>query len=106
MPKYLLAAKFTAEGLEGLRHDGGTARRAAVERAAESLGGSLESFHFAFGDHDTYTIVTLPDAESAAALSVAVSASGAVTSKVVVLLTPVEVDAAMQRSVDYRRPGA
>lgn len=106
MPKYLMEAKFTAQGLEGLRRDGATARRAAVERAIESLGGTLESFHFAFGDRDTYTIMTLPDAASAAACSVAVGASGAVTAKIVVLLTPGEVDTALQRPVDYRRPGS
>jgi uncharacterized protein with GYD domain len=106
VPKYLMEAKFTAQGLEGLRRDGGTARRAAVERAVESLGGTLESFHFAFGDCDTYTIMTLPDDESAAALSLAVGASGALTSKIVVLLTPGAVDTAMQRAVDYRRPGS
>lgn len=106
MPKYLMEAKYTAQGLEGLRHDGGSARRVAVERAIETLGGTVESFHFAFGDCDTYTIMTLPDEASAAAVSTAVGAAGAVTCKIVVLLTPAEVDTAMQRAVDYRRPGA
>lgn len=106
MPRYLMEAKFTAQGLEGLRRDGGTTRRGAVKRAIESIGGTLDSFHFSFGDCDTYTIVDLPDNESAAALSMAVTASGAVTAKVVVLLTPEELDAAVQRSVDYSQPGS
>lgn len=106
MPKYLMEAKYTPQGLEGLWRDGGAARRAAVERAVESVGGTLESFHFAFGDNDTYTIVHLPDNESAAALSLSVGAQGAVTARIVVLLTPGEVDVAVQRSVDYHRPGS
>jgi uncharacterized protein with GYD domain len=34
---------------------------------ATELGGSLESFHFAFGDVDAYVVVDLPDDEAAAA---------------------------------------
>ncbi len=104
MPKFLMEAKFTSAGLDGVRHQGGTARREVVERAVESIGGELESFHFAFGEYDTYTIMTLPDHESAAALALAVSSSGAVTTRIVVLLTPGEVDEAARRSVEYRAP--
>ena len=106
MPKYLMEARFTAEGLKGLQRDGGTARREVVRRAVESLGGTLESFHFAFGDIDTYTVADLPDNESAAALSVAVASSGALTSRIVVLLTPEAFDTVVQRSVAYTAPGA
>ena len=106
MPKFLMEAKFTAPGLKGVQSDGGSARKEAVRKAVESVGGKLESFHFAFGDNDTYTIMDLPDNEAAAAISLAVSASGALTSKIVVLLTPEEADTAVRRSVDYRAPGA
>jgi hypothetical protein len=47
----------------------------------------------------------LPDTESATAVALAVNASGGATVKTVVLLTPEEVDAAAQRSVEYRPPG-
>jgi uncharacterized protein with GYD domain len=77
-----------------------------VAQLAESVGGSLESFHFAFGDSDAYVIVDLPDNEAAAAVALTVNTSGAVTTKTVVLMTPEEVDAAAKRSVDYRPPGA
>lgn len=104
MLKFLMEAKFTSGGLEGVRQEGGTSRREVVERAIESVGGELESFHFAFGDYDTYTIMNLPDHESAAALSLAVSSSGAVETRIVVLLTPEEVDEASKRTVEYRAP--
>ena len=50
MPKYLLQVRYTGEGLQGVMRDGGTARRAAAEEVAKQVGGSIESFLFAFGD--------------------------------------------------------
>ena len=73
---------------------------------AEGLGGSLESFYFAFGETDAYVVLDLPDNRTAAAASMAVSAAGAATSEVVVLLTPEDVDAAAKMSVAYRPPGS
>ena len=65
----------------------------------------MDSFYFAFGDVDAYSIVDLPDNASAAAISLAVAQSGAVATKTVVLLTPEEMDAARNKTVDYRPPG-
>ena len=90
MAKYLLEASYTLDGVKGVQAGGGTSRRDAVEQVAQSVGGQLECFYFAFGDRDAYVIVDLPDKESV---------------KTVVLLTPEEVDAAGKRSVDYRPPG-
>lgn len=106
MPKYLFQASYTPEGVKGLRSAGGTSRREAIATLAEGLGGRLESFYFAFGDHDVHTVVDLPDHETATAVALTVNASGAVTVRTTVLMTPEEVDAAAQRSVDYRPPGA
>ena len=105
MPKFLLEASLTTQGVKGVQSEGGTARRDAVRSAIESSGGQLESFHFAFGDRDVYVVADFPDNESATAMALAVNASGAVTVKTTVLLTPEEVDAATQRSVEYRPPG-
>ena len=105
MPKYLIQASYTLEGIKGVRSEGGSSRRDAVAKVAESAGGRLESFYFAFGDYDVHTVVELPDNESAAAVALTVNASGAVNVRTVVLLTPEEVDAAAQRSVEYRPPG-
>ena len=93
-------------GERGLQSEGGSGRRDAIARVAESVGGRLESFHFAFGEHDTYVILDLPDNESAAAVALTVNAAGGATVRTVALLTPDEVDAAARRSVDYRPPGA
>ena len=106
MAKFLFQASYTLDGVKGIQSAGGSSRRDAVAQVAESVGGSLESFHFAFGDSDAYVIVDLPDNESATAVAMTVNASGGATVKTVVLVTPEEVDAAAQRSVAYRPPGA
>ncbi len=42
MPKYLVEASYSADGLKGLQKDKAAGRKAAVAKAAESLGGKLE----------------------------------------------------------------
>jgi len=106
MPKFLFEASYTSEGVKGVQSAGGSSRRDAIARLAESAGGQLESFHFAFGDRDAYVIVDLPDNESATAVALTVNSARAATVRTVALLTPEEVDAAAKRSVDYRPPGA
>lgn len=106
MAKYLVKASYSAEGAKGVESGGGTSRRDAVAKMAEGLGGSLESFYFAFGETDAYVLLDLPDNRSAAAASLAVNAAGGATSEVVVLLTPEDMDEAAKLSVDYRPPGS
>jgi len=106
MPKFLFEASYTPDGVKGVQSAGGSSRRDAIEKMAEAIGGKLESFYFAFGDTDAYVIVDIPDNQSATAVALAVNAAGGATVKTVVLLTPEEVDAAAQQSVEYRPPGA
>ena len=95
MSKFLIEASLTTEGVKGLQSEGGSARREAVSKAVESVGGRLDSFFFGFGDRDVYVIADFPDNESAAAMAIAVNSSGAVATRTVVLLTPEEVDRAL-----------
>jgi uncharacterized protein with GYD domain len=105
MAKFLFEAKYTAEGAKGIIKEGGSARRAAIEKAVAGLGGRLETFYFAFGGVDAYVIVDLPDNVTAAAMALAVGQSGLASTKTVVLLTTEEADAATKKSVTYRGPG-
>jgi uncharacterized protein with GYD domain len=105
MPKYLIQASYTAEGAQGVVSEGGTGRREAVAQLAKELGGTVDFFYFAFGDDDVVTVIDLPDAESVAAVSMTVAASGLVKTKTTVLLTPEQVDTAARKSVSYRAPG-
>ena len=105
MAKYLWFASYTTEGSKGLLKEGGTSRRESVEKLVADLGGSIEAFYFGFGDEDVYVIADLPDNTTAAAVSLAIAASGAVKIKTTVLLTPDEVDRAVHTTVAYRPPG-
>jgi uncharacterized protein with GYD domain len=105
MPKYLFQISYTAQGAKGVLADGGSKRRAAAEQAAKSVGGKLESFYFAFGDTDAFVVADAPDHGSAAAVSMAVSASGAAQCKTIVLLTPEELDQTGKKPLTYSPPG-
>jgi uncharacterized protein with GYD domain len=105
MPKYLLKVNYTTEGAKGLIKDGGTARRSVAQKAAESLGGRLESMYFAFGDTDAYVIADMPDHASVAAITLTLAANGAINARTTVLLTAEEMDQATRKSPAYRPPG-
>ena len=105
MPKYLIQGSYTRDGLEGLIEDGGTGRRKAVEGLAKGVGGSVEAFYFSFGGDDVFAVMDLPDDETAAAMAVTIGRTGAVDVRTSVLLTPEQVDTALQMKVDYTPPG-
>jgi uncharacterized protein with GYD domain len=105
MPKYLIEAAYSVEGLRGLQNDSGTGRRDAIANAFKSAGGSVECVYFVFGDRDVIVVVDLPDNVAAAALAITGSASGLVRIKVTPLLTAEEIDAALKKSVSFRPPG-
>jgi uncharacterized protein with GYD domain len=104
--KFLIKASYTSDGARGLLKEGGTARRAVVQKLVESLGGKVEAFYFAYGDADAYVLVDLPDVSTGVALSLAVNASGSVRLATIPLITAEEIDAASRKTVAYRAPGA
>ena len=106
MANYLFRASLSSEGVAGLRAEGGIARRNVVKDAIEKLGGTLESFYFAFGDDDVVVICELPDNETAAAFAMETSSSGRVSVSTTVLLTPEEVDRSRKQESGWRAPGA
>jgi uncharacterized protein with GYD domain len=105
MPKYLVQASYVGEGLKGLLKEGGTKRRDTVSQVIESMGGTLESFYYAFGDYDVVGVAEMPDNVSSVAFSMMVNASGVINAKTTVLLSPEEIDQATKKVVDYRPPG-
>jgi len=105
MARYLIEASYTREGMQGVMKEGGSGRADAIGKLLADLGGSLESFYFAFGKTDAYVTIEVPDNITAAAIGMTVAASGAVSTNTVVLLTPEEIDQATKKSVAYRAPG-
>jgi uncharacterized protein with GYD domain len=106
MAKYLLEVSYTLEGIKGLKSKGGSARVAAAKELIEGLGGTMESFYFAFGGTDVYVVADFPDNVSAAAAALTVAAGGGATARTVVLLTAAEADEAAAKQTSYRPPGS
>ncbi|MFN4141990.1 GYD domain-containing protein [Aestuariivirga sp.] len=105
MPKIMWSGSYTPQGTKGVIAEGGSGRRAAVEKMLGSLGGKLECMYFAFGSDDVVLIAELPDNVSAAAVGLTVGAAGSAQGRMTVLLTPEEIDQAAKKSPEYRPPG-
>lgn len=107
MPLYLTQFSYTPETWARLIKKAED-RRPAAQQYIESVGGKLHGFWYAFGDHDAYTLWEAPDNVSMAAVALAISSGGAVSSyQTTVLLTVEETLAALKKadSINYKRPG-
>ena len=84
-------------------------RREAAKSYIESVGGTLHGFWYAFGTHDGYNVWEAPDNVSMAAVALAISGGGALSSfETTVLLTVEESMDALHRAgeIRYQAPGA
>ena len=106
MPKIMWSGSYTQQGTKGVIAEGGTRRREAVEKMLASVGGRLECIYFSFGSDDVMLIADIPDTVSAAAIGLAVGASGSVRGGITILLTPEEIDQAAKKLPAYRPPGS
>jgi uncharacterized protein with GYD domain len=108
MPLYLSRFSYTPETwarLIGQPED----RRKAAQSYIESVGGKLHGFWYAFGTHDGYNLWEAPDNVSMAAVALAISGGGALSSfETTVLMTVDETILALRKAeqVRYRAPGA
>jgi uncharacterized protein with GYD domain len=106
MPKYLVIANYSADGVKGVLAKGGSARSTAIRNSVAQMGGTMESFYFGFGGDDAFVTVDLPDNVAAASLALQVGASGMASVRTVVLITPEEIDKAAQAPNVYVPPGS
>jgi uncharacterized protein with GYD domain len=105
MPKFLMQASYTAEGLKGLQKDKASGRKAAINAAVEAAGGKVETLYYCFGDYDIVGIIDAPDNASVSAFANAAAATGLVKPVTTPLLTVEEVDRAIGIAPAYRAPG-
>jgi uncharacterized protein with GYD domain len=108
MPLYLGRFSYTTDAMRALVSDPQD-RSAAAREVAESLGGKLLGFWFAFGAFDGVFLMEAPDNASAAALAMAVGAGGALSEiETTVLLDMDEAQDAMRKAAaaTYRPPGS
>jgi uncharacterized protein with GYD domain len=108
MPLYLSRFSYTPETWAKLVANPED-RRAAAEQYIESVGGKLHGFWYAFGAHDGFNLWEAPDNVSMAAVALAISGGGALSSfETTVLLTVDETIEALRKveQVQYTAPGA
>jgi uncharacterized protein with GYD domain len=108
MPLYLGRFSYTTDAMKALLNEPQD-RSAAAREVAESLGGKLLGFWFAFGEFDGVFLMEAPDNASAAALAMAVGAGGALSEvETTVLLEMDEAQDAMRKAAaaTYRPPGS
>ena len=107
MPLYLTKFSYTPETWARLIANPED-RRKAAQTYIESAGGSLHGFWYAFGQHDGYTLWEAPDNVSMAAVALAISGGGALSSlETTVLLSVDETMDAMRKAeqIRYQAPG-
>jgi uncharacterized protein with GYD domain len=98
MSYYLMQVAYTPEGWKTLVQNPQN-RVEAVRPSIETLGGRIENAWYSFGDYDVTLILQMPDQVSAAALSIAFAAGGALKAvKTTPLLTATEALEAMKRA--------
>ena len=108
MPLYLGRFSYTSDAMKALM-DQPQDRSAAAREVAESLGGKLLGFWYAFGEFDGVFLLEAPDNASAAALAMAVGAGGALSEvETTVLLDMDEAQDAMRKAAaaTYRPPSS
>jgi uncharacterized protein with GYD domain len=105
--KYMILFGLTGEAIKGFVAKPSD-RAAVVRELVESLGGSLESYYWMFGQYDGAAVVALPDSHTAAAVSLAVTSSGAFARfETHELIEASDLDAIAERArgIVYQPPG-
>ena len=108
MPLYLTKFSYTPETWARLISNPED-RRKAAQSYIDAVGGKLHGFWYAFGSHDGYTLWEAPDNVSMAAVALAITAGGALSSfETTTLLTVDETLDALRKAsqVRYHPPGA
>ncbi len=108
MARYMYQVSYTSDSW-AIQVNKPEDRIEALKPAVRKLGGKIEDAYYTFGDYDIMLIVTMPDNGSAAAMSIAASAGGALKSiKTTPLMTIREGIAAMRKAkkASYTAPGA
>lgn len=106
--KYLVLFSLTGEAVKGFVAKPSD-RAAMLRQLAESVGGSLESYYWMFGQYDGAAIVALPDSHTAAAVSLAATSSGAFKgfeTHELIEASDLAAIAERARGITYQPPGA
>ena len=106
MAFYLIQASYSGNAIGSLVEKPQD-RAASVRPVIRRMGGKLHGFWFSLGEYDVVAIVELPDNVSAAAMSMAIGSSGALSAyRTTALLTSSEAREAMKMAggIGYKAP--
>ncbi len=76
MAKFAVFFRFKGETVKSLM-DKPSDRAAVVSRLCQAAGGRMDAYYLMFGAWDGFVIADVPDSKAAAAISLAVSSTGA-----------------------------
>jgi uncharacterized protein with GYD domain len=110
MAAYALFFSYTPQTWERMMSNPSD-RAAAAREVIESSGGTLEVLYFMLGDRDGFAVIHVPGTEDIAALSIAISSSGAFSHvETRALIAPQELGGVLQKAAAargaYSPPGA
>lgn len=106
MPYFMVQVSYSQPSIKAMT-DNPQDRAASVRKMVEAAGGKLHAWFYCFGEYDVVLIEEWADMTSAAALALAVGASGSVSRIVTTpLLTPQEGFEAMKGAtrIGYSKP--
>jgi len=108
MPHYLMRWSFKDAQIKAMT-DSPQDRESAARQVVEGFGGRMLCYYFMLGEYDGVAVVEFPDNESAAAMSMRVTSTGAFARfETHALMTSQEAQRAMQKvrtaAVSYRPP--
>lgn len=107
MPMYLIQGRYPREAWQALIAKPED-REAVLRKSIAAFGGKLHSFHFAFGESDTYAVIEAPDNTTMMA-GVLAAATAGVSTKTTVLITAAEARKALAQAKQaqkvYAAPG-
>jgi uncharacterized protein with GYD domain len=92
MAKYLVKVSHNADEIDSLLKEGASSRKKTVEELVAPMGGKLETFYYAYGNHAVYYISGIPDDTTAAALELTLNRSGLLTCTTLVPISSQDID--------------
>ena len=108
MPKFAGFFKAKGETIAALM-ERPTDRAAAIRKLAEAAGGRIEAYYWMFGQYDGFAIFEAPDSKAAAAVSLAISSTGAFSIETHELVDPGDLGTILARAKElrahYQAPG-
>ena len=88
MPQYVSLLRYTAHGIGKIKDS--PARLDAARKAAEAMGGKIQSWHLTMGRYDAVLIAEFPDDETCAGFFLSIGAQGNVTTQTMKAFTEAE----------------